>query len=168
MSVESLLHESVVGTNNELSLSGLSCAAYGGLSLEAAHEVVYWEDIPLDAHHVSPLKRQQTQYLTFEPDAGGWNNIHMAMETVLVMAFAMGRTLVLPPEKEMYLLQSKGTIGGEQQRDKFCFNYFFHMEAIHKEHEGLDIISMVTFLETQARMGHVVHNSNLVSFPREI
>jgi len=28
----------------------------------------------------------------------------MAMETVVVMAFAMGRTLVLPPNQKMYLL----------------------------------------------------------------
>ena len=36
----------------------------------------------------------------------GWNNIRMAMETVLVMAHAMGRTLVLPPQQKMYLLHN--------------------------------------------------------------
>ena len=33
------------------------------------------------------------QYLTFEPDEGGWNNIRMAMETAVTMALAMGRIL---------------------------------------------------------------------------
>ena len=37
---------------------------------------------------------------------GGWNNVRMAMETVLVAAHAMGRTLVLPPEHDMYLLSN--------------------------------------------------------------
>lgn len=43
-------------------------------------------------------------FLNGELTSGGWNNIRMAMETVIVMAHAMGRTLVLPPEKRMYLI----------------------------------------------------------------
>ena len=35
---------------------------------------------------------------------GGWNNIRMAMETIVAMAHAMGRTLVIPPSQNMYLL----------------------------------------------------------------
>jgi hypothetical protein len=75
------------------SLSGLNCDAYGGPSEEAASEMIYWRDIPSDSAYVSPFKRKTgpTQYLTFEPDQGGWNNIRMSMETVLAMAFAMGR-----------------------------------------------------------------------------
>jgi len=36
--------------------------------------MVYWEDIPSDSKHISPFKRKSgpTQYLTFEPDQGGW------------------------------------------------------------------------------------------------
>jgi hypothetical protein len=64
-------------------------------------------------------------------------------ETVLVMAVAMGRTLVLPPHQKMYLLgkEEKG------QRSHFSFDHFFHMESISQEHAGLDIISMTEFLE---------------------
>ena len=47
---------------------------------------------------------------------GGWNNIRMAMETVMTMAVAMGRTLVLPPEQHMYLLDK-----GNSQRKHFSF-----------------------------------------------
>ena len=70
-------------------IANLSCEAYGGPSPEESEEMVYWEDIPEDALHVSPFHHtnQQldgetkpiTQFLTFEPDAGGWNNIRMAM-----------------------------------------------------------------------------------------
>jgi hypothetical protein len=65
-------------------LAGLSCEAYGGPS--DASEMVYWRDIPQDNMHVSPFHRQQrpggsdseqTQYVTFVPDNGGWNNIRM-------------------------------------------------------------------------------------------
>jgi hypothetical protein len=37
-------------------------------------------------------------------DKGGFNNIRMAMETVVAMAIFMGRTIVLPPQQGMYLL----------------------------------------------------------------
>ena len=72
-------------------IANLNCEAYGGPSNKDAEEMVYWEDIPKDALHVSPFhakhpdKKKEgsvepiTQYLTFEPDEGGWNNIRMAM-----------------------------------------------------------------------------------------
>jgi hypothetical protein len=41
------------------------------------------------------------KYITFEPDVGGWNNIRMQMELVLVFAAVTGRTLVIPPEQAM-------------------------------------------------------------------
>lgn len=67
----------------------------------------------------------------------------MAMETVLTMAMAMGRTLVLPPEKEMYRLGE----ARNNQRKHFSFEHFFHMERISQEHLGLHIIPMRDFLQ---------------------
>ena len=80
-------------------LAHLSCDAYGGPDDEAAHEMVYWQDIPSDHTYKSPFSPTDgvERYLTFEPDGGGFNNIRMAMEVVLTLAIAMGRTLVLPP-----------------------------------------------------------------------
>ena len=48
-------------------VAGLSCKAYGGPSDEDAAEMIFWNDIPEDAVFVSPYKRNETQYLTFEP-----------------------------------------------------------------------------------------------------
>lgn len=69
-------------------IANLNCDAYGGPSQELAQEMVYWEDILQDAEYVSPFHRTNrdktmtmTQFLTFEPDHGGWNNIRMAMGT---------------------------------------------------------------------------------------
>lgn len=65
------------------------------------------------------------------PQNSGWNNIRMAMETVIVFAHAMGRTIVLPPEANMYLLN-----------DGLDFHDFFHLEAMAAKHDGMSIISM--------------------------
>lgn len=92
------------------------------------------------------------------------NNIRMSMETVLAMAFAMGRTLVLPPEQVFYLLgQTKGKKG--EQRRNFGFNHFFHMESIHNEHPGLDIISMKDFLGKEALSGKLRDQQGNIVFP---
>jgi len=155
-------------------IANLSCEAYGGPSNKDAEEMVYWEDIPRDALHMSPFHvdhpeykphqtgantnkvQKITQFLTFEPDEGGWNNIRMAMETVLAMSFAMGRTLVLPPHQGMYLIDhNKGGL----QKNKFSFDHFFHMESISTEHVGLDIITTTQFLEKCAR-GEIVDANN--------
>jgi len=100
----------VVGNVDEKpKMATLSCQAHGGPSDEHAQEMVYWQDIPSDTHFVSPFRakhgKEEKRYLTFEPDGGGWNNIRMAMETVVGLAIAMGRTLVLPPEQGMVSLQ---------------------------------------------------------------
>ncbi len=84
-------------------------------NLDCPHSslVSYWrETSDQDKNFVSPFKTDNKnanskitdKYITFEPDVGGWNNIRMQMETVLVFAAATGRTLVIPPEQAMVLL----------------------------------------------------------------
>ena len=94
-------------------VSGLNCDKWGGPSEEDAKEMVYWEDIPSDNQHMSPFhwKKQKTQqppkqqrsmeqFMTFEPDGGGWNNIRMAMETVLVSIINLPIYLFLARHEE--------------------------------------------------------------------
>lgn len=65
-----------------------------------------------------------------------------SMETVLTMALAMGRVLVLPPSQKMYLLGSA----------TFDFADFFPLREVAAEHAGLDVITMEEFLiETNGR-----------------
>lgn len=146
-------------------IAGLSCAKYGGPDDETAKEMVYWSDIPSDAEYISPFKDRTggvTRYITFQKDGGGWNNIRMGMETCVALAHAMGRTLVMPPEQSMYLLDK----GKEKHKNTFAFEDFFHFNSLAEEHEGIDMITMEEFLKREAMTGKLKDKkTGLVSFP---
>lgn len=146
-------------------LQHLSCQAHGGPSDEVAQDLVYWQHIPSDNAYKSPFFKHDDgveRYLTFEPDGGGFNNIRMAMEVVLTLAHAMGRTLVLPPNQNMYLLYK--TDAG--QKRFFGFQDFFPMEEISRSMAGLKVISMSEFLERVGQSGQLHdHETGRVSFP---
>lgn len=86
----------------------------------------------------------------------------MAMETVVALAHATGRTLVMPPQQRMYLL-GKGT---KEHKKHFGFADFYHLESLSDEHKGLDIISMEEFLKREAITGKLVNSTTgLPQFP---
>ena len=72
------------------------------------NELAYWNDPQgkIDVDFKTPFSNpfSSTKYITFEPDRGGWNNIRMSMEIMFVIAVATNRTLVLPPDQPLYLL----------------------------------------------------------------
>lgn len=160
-------------TGNTSLLAELNCLPFGGpIDRDAAQEMVYWKDIPADTTYQSPFYRYNNRkenrdagklfYMTFEPDGGGWNNARMAMETILGLAIATGRTLVLPPEQAMYLLRN----GRKMQKTDFSFQDFFPMHEIAQEQQGLHIITMEQFLEREALTGHLRNKyTGLVEFP---
>jgi hypothetical protein len=131
-------------------VAGLNCEDHGGPSNDIAKEMIFWNDIKSDAEYKSPFY-DEDKYITFEPDSGGFNNIRMAYETILVLAHATGRTLVLPPEKKMYLLGK----GPKEHKKEFGFNDFFHLDAISMEHEGMNIITMEEFLKRKGLTGQL-------------
>jgi len=86
----------------------------------------------------------------------------MAMETVVGLAAAMGRTLVLPPQKQMYLLGD----GKNKQQRHFGFEDFFPMQQMAKENAALDMITMQEFLETEGLTGNLKDKvTGQASFP---
>jgi len=147
-------------------VSGLNCADHGGpTNPKIIEEMIFWSDIPSDSDYVSPMydpNAKEEKYLTFEPDQGGWNNIRMAMETALLMSHAMGRTLVLPPEQRMYLIDK---MNGEQ-KTMFGFQDFFHLDAISIEHKGFKILRTEEFLEKEGVTGGLKNKeTGSVMFP---
>ena len=71
-------------------------------------DLAYWNDPQghPDEGFVSPFAAdsEKEKFLSFSPDGGGWNNIRMSLEVIFVLALVTNRTLVLPPEENMYLL----------------------------------------------------------------
>lgn len=147
--------------------ANLNCTAYQPYKDESyqynetiVQDMVYWQDIPTDKDYLSPFyyhhdfDHQQPKYITFELDIGGWNNVRMAFETVLVMAHAMGRTLVLPPQQEIYLLSSSKTIASHNVTNVVNLSTIFSLQTIQEQYKGINIITMEEFLQTEAMNGN--------------
>lgn len=154
------------GHPHMIDIASLNCGGRGAANEETQKELVYWEDIPSDSHYRSPFKQAGvTKYITFEPDSAGWNNKRMAMETILAMAVAMGRTLVLPPDQRFYMLSEQTGKDGKPQRHHFSFEDFFPLKQIAQEHAGVEIITTEEFLEREALTGRIRNRNGIASFP---
>lgn len=120
-------------------------------------EVIYWRIVPGDHEFESPITPHHglhhDRYLTFEYDNGGWNNIRMGVEALIVIAHAMGRTLVIPPQQHLYLLGANHQDKHDKQaHDEMGFEDFFDIDLL-RSHKGFHIMTMEKFLTTEAATG---------------
>lgn len=110
-------------------------------------DMAYWNDPQgnIDRDFQSPFATSspENNYITFEPDPGGWNNIRMSTEIFFVMAAATGRTLVLPPKSPFYLL---GT-GAEHARE---FGNFYPLSNPQLQ-KRVKVISMKEFYNREGK-----------------
>lgn len=114
---------------------------------------------PYDKEYVSPYYAREVQkYVTFEPDVGGWNNIRMQMETVIVFAAATGRTLVLPPDQPFYLLDK-----GSKHQNAHHFSDFFPFDDIRRR---VRVIEMNEFM-SEVGLGGQLRINGSVAYPPE-
>ena len=139
-------------------LGELNCVEHGGPDNLLAEEMVYWQAIPRDLEHTSPFyqENERERFLTFEPYHGSFNNMRLSFETALALAYATGRTLVLPPKHAIPLLSP-----GEHKQ--VGISDFFAMKSLHaKQHKGRKVITMKEFLNRQLHMKkpllHIPHN----------
>ena len=120
-------------------------------------ELVYWEHHPQDFSQL-PLQQwynnndattdststsNSNNYLTFEPDTGGFSSQRMVLEHMIALAYALGRTLVLPPRQGM--------------RDGTLLSYedYFDLREAQQNYKGLTIITMEEFLGFVAIPGYL-------------
>lgn len=134
-------------------LDALSQKLYHRLKCPDADLVTFWKPSTInDLKYRSPYampEGSEPKYVTFEPDIGGWNNIRMQMELVLVFAAATGRILVLPPDQPMYLLnKGKGHEKAHNFADYFPFEYIS---------QRIPVISMEEFMAREATQGKLKH-----------
>jgi hypothetical protein len=116
-------------------------------------EVIYWREVPGDLEYEAPTTPHHAdhdkKYLTFEYDLGGWNNVRMGVECIVVVAHAMGRTLIAPPAQNLYLLGQPQDLGnGKKLHRKLGFADFFALETLEKQ-AGLHTATMSEFLAKQ-------------------
>mmetsp|Transcript_4121 Transcript_4121/g.9159 ORF Transcript_4121/g.9159 Transcript_4121/m.9159 type:complete len:540 (-) Transcript_4121:676-2295(-) len=126
----------------------IQCPSADG-TITHVDELAYWNEPQGDSDvaFVSPFipAEKERRYVTFEPDRGGWNNVRMSLEIVIVFAAATGRTLVLPPDTPFYLL-SKKVEGRKKKQHGFADFIDLDNEALKKK---VNIISMKEFLERE-------------------
>jgi len=112
-------------------------------NVPTASEVVYWSNT-LETPSTLPPPRQD-KYLTFEYDAGGWNNIRMGLECLVVLGHVLRRTVVLPPPQPLYLIANN-----YHQRRDFGFADFLNVTLLGS-HGGWRTLSMDQFLATKVK-----------------
>ena len=111
-------------------------------------EVIYWRVVPGDAHYESPITPHHglhhDRYLSFEYDQGGWNNVRMSLECLIVVAHAMGRTLVIPPQQHLYLLGATHQDKHDKKaHDEMGFEDFFDIDLL-RSHRGMTAYDSTT------------------------
>jgi len=94
------------------------------------------------------IANSEQKYLLFDNDCGGFNNIRIAFEMFIILAWITDRTLVIPPPQGWYLLdfgpqtRMKGS-AGERGTD---YNEFFDMKDLW---QALPTISTDEFLKEE-------------------
>ena len=110
-------------------------------------DLAYWNaprgtrDLALDPPFLNFHKSKQ--YMTFEPDTGGWNNVRMSMEIIFVFAAATGRTLVLPPDQPLYLLKA------DSKKKQRGFGDFFALDDLNLS-ATVEVITTEEFLRRES------------------
>ena len=135
----------------------LHCEAHGGPpTLQETAEMVYWRtDIPDDkSFHSSYKSTDQTQYLVFMPDEAGFSNVRLGFETVVALAKATGRTLVLPPSTRIAQLKAR-----EPPTDYYLTDFF--------DISDIPTMSFQEYLEQEALTGNLRDSTGAVVFPPE-
>jgi hypothetical protein len=127
--------------------------------VDTPSEVIYWRSNPADDAYISPVTPHRhnfdEKYFTFEYDSGGWNNVRLSLECLMVVAHAMGRTVVLPPAQRLYLLSQRHKDADSNTFKRVSgINDFYNIDALRRN-QGMHLITMKEFLTKEAVPGRL-------------
>jgi hypothetical protein len=108
----------------------------------------YWRDEHSLFAEFSSITSTSTsrQYICFDADIGGFNNIRMQFEYMVIMAAITGRTLVLPAPSPWYLI-NLGPIKREGDIDGVCdYGEFFDIDALK---QFVNVITTAEFIRQE-------------------
>lgn len=138
---------------NDTRTSGLYCGNLVGGPFKREHldDIQYWKSH--ESHEFESVYQEDSgtnnnedKYLVFQPDEAGFSNVRMSFETVVALAKATNRVLVLPPRARFsQLLKGKSV-------KSYWFTDFFDLSHLRT-------ISFRDYLENVAMKGR------LKSFP---
>lgn len=98
-----------------------------------------------------------SRYLSFEYDHGGWNNGRLGYEALVVLAHAMGRTLVVPPQQHLYLMALRHKDKEDKkEHDEMGFLDFYDINLMRQQ-KGFHVLEMPEFLAKEGVTGGL-HN----------
>ena len=107
----------------------------------------YWKDSPPPNALFPPARADR--YVTFEPDYGGFNNVRLSFEYIVLQALLTGRTLVLPPACGWYLIDHgpmKRGLRSKSRRGTSTYEEFWVIAAIARS-----VVPVITTAEFIAR-----------------
>lgn len=110
----------------------------------------YWKK-GIAKHEGKPSKQEKRtgKYLTFWSDCGGFNNIRMGFEYMLIVGYLTNRTVVLPPIEGWYLIDwgRRARMNSEDSRGKSGYPEFFDFDHLNME---VDTCSTEEFIEAMS------------------
>lgn len=143
-----------ISADTQQSDAPLQCARFGGPSEKAAAEMAYWrKDIPIENEFRSAYDGKG-KYFVYEPDEAGFSNVRMGFETVVALAKATGRTLVLSPTMRFAQLEYQHPEGIRS----YAYTDFFDIS-------GIPVISMEEYIKSVALNGQLSNNKGEIMFP---
>jgi hypothetical protein len=151
--------------SSDLRLSTLQCnnTISNDINMNDLQEMVYWQKITSDHLYISPFYdpyESSQRYIIFDIDVDGdtykkddINQIRLTYETILTMAYAMGRTLVISP--------LSSTDNNDHQNIDVMDNIYniIPLQYISDTYSGITIITMKEFLLKEAIVGNVYDRS---------
>ena len=121
-------------------------------ALTTLQRLSYWGQGRRARHTHFPRARDD-RYVTFEPDYGGFNNVRLSFEYIVLQSLLTGRTLVLPPPCAWYLLDHGPMKRGVKVHHGVSrYGEFWDIDALRRN--VVPVITTAEFIRReQARLG---------------